>query len=274
MFGNVKTVYFAMLQLAKTLKRDHEVLQYSTLNEKLNIQSGVALAAGEEPDLTYMTIGRGGYVNVGTNGRNTLMHKVTDACLFEHIPFIIRETSNDLDPSERTRYRLRRLETHGGVQYFCYYGLKLDFTSATPTVSKITVNAGVQDTVPFIPTAGQVAPTPVTLDGAGRPITTSNTSISVDAPVETTLTSNDLQEIRDACEIIYGNASSAIISEIAYCSGVDRQVTSTEGGVSVTYMESIACQPCSFVNDDINTLYTSGSYTIRYILGTTLRLLT
>lgn len=274
MFGNVKTAWFAQWQLAKTLRQSHVVLPYTTINEKLSIEAGTASDPNNDShEMLYMTIGRGGYVNVGTNGRNTLMHKVTDACLFEHMPVRMAPLSAPLDPAERDRYRLRKVETHGGVQYEVFYAFSIDFTSATPETSVITVNAGVEDVDPFVSDAAQLNPTAVTLVN-GAPVTTSNRSIRVRAPIELVLSSQDLQYISEACEIIYGNTNSAIISEIAYCTGVDKQVTSTAGGTSVTYVEAIECQPANFVNDDINVQFTSGSITIRYNLGTTLRLLT
>lgn len=274
MYGNVKTVWFAMLQLAKSIQRDHSVLPYSTLNEKLNIQSGVSLATGEEPDMQYLAIGRGGVVNVGTSDRNLLQHKVTDGCLFEQIPFVMREVTNDLDPAERAKYRLRRLETHGGTQYFVYYLLKIDLASATPVVSKLDTTGGNEVEVPFVPIPSQLTPAPVALDANGLPITTSNLSILVSAPLEVILSTADITNIMDACEIIYGSPNKAIISEVSLCSGFDKSINSNLGGTSITHDEVIACQPCSFVNEDINLIYTSGSYTISYDIFTSLRLLT
>lgn len=274
MYGNVKTVWFAMLQLAKSLNRDHDVVAHSTLNEKLSIQSGVSLAAGEEPDVQYMAIGRGGVVNSGTSDRNMLQHKITDGCLFEQIPFVMREVGNDLDPAERDRYRLRKLETFGGVQYFCYYLLKIDIASSTPKINTIDTSGGTEDINPFIPNSSQLTPTPVPLDATGLPISTSNVSISVAAPVEILLTSQDIQNITDACKIIYGSVNKAIISEVAFCSGFDKIVSSSDGGININYTEAVACQPATFIGEDLNLLYTSSSYTFRYELGTTLRLLT
>lgn len=274
MYGNVKTMWFAMLQLSKSLNRDHDVVDYSTLNEKLNIQAGSSLAAGEMPDVQYMAIGRGGVVNNGQSDRDMLQHKVTDGCLFEQIPFAMREISNDFDPAERDKYRLRRLETYGGTQYFCYYLLKVDIASSTPELNKIDTSGGVEDISPFVPQPSQLTPTPVPLDATGLPISTSNVSISVAAPVEITLSSQDIQNITEACRIIYGSVTKAIISEVAFCSGFDKTVTSNDGGTTVNYTEAIACQPATFIGEDLNLLYTSNSYTFRYELGTTLRLIT
>lgn len=274
MYGNVKTVWFAMLQLAKSLNRDHDVVAHSTLNQKLNVLSGASLNAGEEPDIQYMAIGRGGVQNDGPTDRNMLQHKITDGCLFEQIPFVMREVTNDLDPAERERYRLRKLETYGGTQYFCYYLLAVDIASAAPEINTIDTSGGTEDINPFIPNAAQQTPTPVPLDANGLPITTSNVSISVEAPVEILLTSQDIQNIMDACEIIYGSANKAIISEVAFCSGFDETTTSNDGGLNVNYTEAKAVQPATFIGEDLNLLYTSSSYTFRYSLGTTLRLLT
>lgn len=46
--------------------------------------------------------------------------------LYGSIPFRLVPASNDISESEQDKYRFRRLETHGGVDYIGYYAKKFD----------------------------------------------------------------------------------------------------------------------------------------------------
>lgn len=274
MYSSVKTVNYAELQLNKSLNRDHTLEANSTLNQKLSIQSGVNFNAGERPEVEYLCIGRGG-VQYVSGDRNLLLHTVEDACFFEQMPFVMRETTNDLGPDERARYRLRVMENIGGKNYFVYYGLKVDLSTSIVNKELIDTTGGTENVSAWTSDASRQSPTPVSVDSSsGLPITTTNVSIKISASVEVVLTTEDIQNIIDAAEIKFGSPNKAIITEVGFCSGVDRNVTSTEGGVNVSYDEVIGCQVAQFIADDINLITTSTSYTIKYGLGTTLRLLT
>lgn len=277
MYTQTKTAWHAQQELARALKAPHYIEDFSTINEKLGIESGTPVPLNGVLDLTYLAIGRGGHNNVaGVNGESLvdiLQHKVTDGCLFEHLPFIIREISNDLSDSERAKYRLRRLETWGGKSYFAYYLRKLDLTTASPVIKKLVVENGNTTESTFTPLASQLNPTPVTIGSNGLPITVTNTHLAINAPITLTLDAADIKEITDACRIIYGDIRYSNITELAVCTGADRSSTSTSGGITVTYTEAVAVQPASFLGADVNLAYTTDEIQFRYKLGTTLRLL-
>lgn len=269
-YTTVKTVWHSKLEAVRALNVAFVPDQYSTLNEDLGVQSGVSIPAGSIPNIAYLAIGRGGHRNVtGTGGESLvdiLQHRITDATLFDQMPFVLREVTNDLSAGDRAKYRLRRTEIHGGVTYFAYYLRAITLSTANPVIEQVTVAAGAVTKTPYVPVASQLAPVPVSMTN-GVVNTATGTSMVVSVPVEVTLDSVDIAEIVAAAAIIHGDARFATISEVAVVSGIDNTVTSTDGGITVTYTEAIAAQCCNFIGADINLTYSSDTVNLAYRLS-------
>jgi len=230
----------------------YTVLPYSTLNQKLNIQAAATLNSGEIPKLKYAMVGIGGLsVGTGADGftyTTSYNHKPTDTGLFQELPFIVRPISSDISSTIQENYRLRKLITVGSVNYFAYYGKILDLsTIAMALQNRDVASDGSVSISDFTPGSSNLSPTP-TLLSSGTTVTTNGNYISATGSLPFILDANDVLELLNASSLIYGDENHAVISEIALCSGVDRVVTVTSGGISTTYTESIATQVMSYLS--------------------------
>ena len=105
MDNNVRTVYGAYLQTCSLLGLDVEIKPNSTLNQKFNLYPNEEFNNGQFPTVKYVTIGNGGHTaSIGVDGIplvNPVPHSPRHGALYNHLPFIIREVTNDLTPTER-----------------------------------------------------------------------------------------------------------------------------------------------------------------------------
>jgi len=95
-----RTCYSAYLQTSKYLGlTPFRILPHTTLNEKFNIQSGVAPAVGESPNVRYLVIGNMGHYTIkaddGSDETANVLHRSNDAALYNGIPFVVREPNDD-----------------------------------------------------------------------------------------------------------------------------------------------------------------------------------
>lgn len=268
-----RTIYGSYLQTCLTLRRPFVLKEHTTLNEKFGIQDGVAPAANIYPALDYWCIGNGG-MSITVNGdnlikKNAIQHRGTDAALFNHLPFVLRETNNDLTSSERIKYRLRREEVHAGRSYYAYYARKIDLTTAVVGMEYITVTEGVESLTPFVPNTGHLNPSPPILSNSGSNIVSGDMT-SITTPITLPFSLDDTKEFLDVCRILYGDDSYATISEIALVSGVDKVVSvSGSGGSSFNFTEVIAAQVNSHLIADYNMKFLSNSLNVDLDVGST-----
>lgn len=278
-FNATKTIWCSYVEQHKFFTRPYTAPAYSTINEKMAIQHGVALPTDQAPEIKYMVIGRKGHKNVAGIAdetiTDTLHHRISDAVLFEHIPFVVRKTTDDLSAAERSKYRLRRLENFGGTNYYCYYALVVDVSSGgDPVIEHIDMTGGAPGVVtPFVPAAQQQNPVPVSMTN-GVVNTSTGEHINVYTPLEVILDATAIANIIDACKIIYNDERYAVISEVGICSGLDKDVTSTAGGNTVTYTEALAMTMCHAISARANLQHNSSSVTLKYRLASSQPLLT
>jgi hypothetical protein len=247
----VRTLYASMLQTALNLALPFAPLPHSTLNEKFSIQNGVVASSGVSPSLGYWAIGNGGSsFTQGTNGLTIPVpnqHVGTDGGLFNHIPFVLRLLTNDLNSGQQANYRLRTIVTINGLQYAAYYLKKIPLDGAVINANLVSIVDGVKTVTAFTPTTDNLNPTPPTLD-PGVNLSSAN-YVQASCAIALTLDVDDVTEILNACTIIYGSANYAIISEIGLVSGVDKAVTSPGVGSStINVTEVIEAQIMAYVN--------------------------
>lgn len=252
MENTTRTLSGAYLQTCAYMKLPFELKANTTLNEKFGIQAEVTLDIGTVPSMRYFSIGIGGHTfSVGANGvtkNDIVQHRATDAALYKHLPFVLRAMNNDIDVTERAKYGLRRIESHNGAQYIAYYLKRIDFTNVEAGVEYTSIENDVSTVVDYVPSAANLNPTPPTLSPTGVNLVTGD-YVSATAKLTLTFSKSEIQEIRDACMIIYGDDNYAIISEIALCSGVDKVVTSPSiNNGSINFNEVIGVQITAFAN--------------------------
>lgn len=249
-----RTVFGAAMQTAQYLGKPYLVQENSTLNEKFGVQANAAPGENERHAVQYFAIGNGGHRAItGADGiayTTPNNHAATDAACFNHIPFVLREVSNDLSVEQRGQYALRRLETHNGTQYVAYYAKRLTLDNVNVNLQKTQIDGNNQTTTPFVPTAGNLSPTPVGEDaGTDNVIVASGEYVSGSAVVTINFNQADVDELREVARILYGDEKYAVISEVALVGGVDRTTTGPgPGTTSINYLEAIATQITTFIS--------------------------
>jgi hypothetical protein len=248
-----RTVYGASLQTSLLLNIPVDIKPNTTLNEKFGIFPTTFITQQDRPSMRYVAIGNGGHRSItgpeGISVPDPVQHTSTDAVLYKHLPFVLRDPANDLTPVQRANYGLRRVQSHDGKPYIAYYLKRLDYTTVVSKLDFKTVQeGGATTTSEFIPNSSNLEPIPPALSSTGVNVTTGN-YISATAKIPFTLNESDIQELLDAATIIYGDDNYAIISEIALCSGVDKVLTIDAGQPgSFNMNEVIGAQVVTFFN--------------------------
>lgn len=122
-----RTIYGLDLELSRLAGKQYNVIDNTSLNEKFNVLTEDDVPEGIYPTLKYFAIGVGEVDIVdGNKGYSYSKHSPVDAALFHHIPFVMKPIDEDLLPSERDKYRFRKIETFNGSDYACYYLKEID----------------------------------------------------------------------------------------------------------------------------------------------------
>ena len=268
-----RTIYGSELQTALALGLPYEIAANTTLNEKFGIQAGAALGASDRPSIHYFAIGCGGHRSItGAEGipyTSPINHRASDAALFKHMPFVLRRTNNDLTVTERANYALRRLESHGGLDYYAYYLKRIDLSTVTPSMEYTVTDNGVATTNPFVPTSSNLNPVATDLSNT-EVITTAGNFLSVSAAVPLSFSEQDVVEFKNVATILYGSELYAIISEIAVCSGVDRTVQAQSiSGNAFAFTEAVGVQIVTHVTSYYSVGFTNKGFDFTMDLGAT-----
>lgn len=248
-----RTVYGAAMQTAMYIGKPYQVQASSTLNEKFGIQVNALPGNTDRHAVRYFCIGNGGHRAItGAEGLSYTTpnhHEATDATCFNHLPFVLREVTDDLSVEQRSKYALRREEQHNGRAYFAYYGKRLLLDSVEVNLQKTTVDGNNQTSEPFVPTSSNLNPEPMSgTDQETNVIEASGEYVSGSAVVTIDFSAGDAEELRNVALILYGDEKYAVISEMALVGGVDRVVTGPgPGNNTINYNEVIACQVTTFI---------------------------
>lgn len=253
-YNSVRTIYLADLEFYRSLGLPFQLEDHSTLNEYFDIMNDAVLPENVYPTIKYLAIGRGGHANIsGSNGADksrNLEHDITDAVLKEHIPFLVTQIINGVEVgvtiAERAGLRMRKVFEKNGNTYVAYYVKVINIDSARPTKTVFHTENSVTTSTPYIATPAQLAPV-MYPPSNGETVESTSKHISSSINLSMNLDKTDINNIIDACLIIYGDAEMATISEVALVSGIDTTNSNSEGtNVAVTYTELVAAQCCNF----------------------------
>lgn len=247
---STRTIYGATLAAAQRSNEALPILPKSTLNEKFEVFKNELPANGEMPLVNYLAIGLNGRVmELTANGlyKSTAReYEPSWASLLKHIPFIMRPVDADLTASERSMYRMRRIEEHDGQHYACYYLRKQDLTAHPLRVEKRVVINGIVTPSAWEPSLSDLNPQPLS-PNPNNVMTTGNDYLSVSKKVPVVFTPTEIQEIMNCSNIIYGSPDYANVSELAVVSGIERTLVGDFNGTARDYAEVIYAQVCDFV---------------------------
>lgn len=223
-------------QLCQFLGIDTPDMAYSTINEKFNVGTALAVPNGVSPIAQYWAIGNGGfyitaYPGDGGVDQKPTPHNTTHTGLFSYTPFVIRPLASDLSSLERQNYRMRVQITHGGQDYWAYYLKKIDISEVSAVLEKRTSVSG-STPVPFAHVTSDMNPTLPVISGGGT-VTATGEYAAAMAVVPFVLTQQERDEYMAAINILYDGAlGRGTIGEIGIVSGAD--VLHTVGGVTYT----------------------------------------
>ena len=245
MLKSTRTPYGTYLSLCKQFNITPTILNRTTLNEKFGVLAGIHPTNINDITTKYIGIGNSGLkleTGVFDNiTRTTSVKRKPEAgALYNHIPFVMRPVGSDLIDIERKRYRIGPIETHDGIDYHVYYLRVIEEDSLVPTITTIKYDGSDTPVVSeFVPDDSILNPT--------HPTSTAITSsihdkIAVQVQVKFMLTEQDIAEIKNACEIIYGNTGFATVSELGLFSGVDVQTEVARDGSNISITEATVCQ--------------------------------
>ena len=235
MATNTFTVIDEYNQLCKRIGVEPDLIPNTTLNEHLGIISGDQGVARADGVMRYLGFGNGGHdviVNGGATGLSSKERLGQYQGLYNILPMAMKLVNSDFTPAEAANYRMRRLEVHNGVSYYAYYLRKLDTASLQPTIYLETTENGVVTTTPYVHG----------IDALVHPDFTpasGSTSYRLIAELYLTLdlTANEVSEIQNACEILYGGTGFSVVSELGLYSGVDTNITADLNGATVSLSE-------------------------------------
>ncbi len=247
---STKTLLGSKIELVSVLPVAMSVDLRSTLNSLHNV-----LASDEPtamPRLRYFGVGIGGAYNADDNIRRRAgKPERTDMGLYEHIPFRCVPVDEDISTAERKNYRIRVRRTIHGAEYFCYYLKLISFTGG-PEFVRINPADGSESPYELDPENLTPKITKTTTSG---PINSVVQEISTNVKCNIFVTGS---EILEYIGVMYGGDTSyAMLSEIGFFTGDEKQTTGTDGqGVSITYTESIYTQlfnKCTWIGTSMTT---------------------
>lgn len=266
-----RTVWGASLQTSLLLGLPYAPQESSTLNEKFDIEPDVDLA-GTIPHVKYFCIGNGGHrVIQGADSipyTSPVNHRASDAALFNHLPFVLREVGDDLTLDQRERYALRRKETINGVNYIAYYLKRMNLAAVQLEMQHTNVVDGNSTTVDFTASNSNLNPEHPQLPNDGV-ITTDGNYLTSSAIVPVLFDEDDVAELVNVARILYDNEQRAAISEIGLCSGVDKTVTADSPSGQFNYREAVGVQIATHITGYYPVGYTNKGFELQVEAGAT-----
>lgn len=249
-----RTMLGEYLQLVKWGNLQYTMEPNTTLNELFDVLPGVSPEPGVVPSIKYLTLGNLGHRFVIEDDQSAapdpVRHNPRDAACFNHIPFALREVTNDFPPDVQKLYCLRVNETHNNKQYVAYYGYRLDLSTSRARIQRVITRDGQETQPDYKYTSENLHPTRPTADFNGA-TAANGIQYAATAMMRLSLDARVIEEIVNAYQIRTGSPRSPFISELALCSGIDKTVP-IPGASSGSYLEAIACQVNVFLSTAVS----------------------
>lgn len=264
----IRTVQGARFSSAKSIGKNPEFDPRVTLNTKFSVQENVSHSDNDVLKIGYMAIGDWGHIwQTGKTSPVPVPHSPEDAACYRHIPFVAREISNDLSPSERSKYRMRVVRVIGTKTYALYFIRVIDLSLTTPTIEYRVVKDGNVTSKPYTPSSANLNPErPAVV--TDQSIDTSGTLIAVTSKIPFVMTETDMSELRNVGIVLYNDEMAGLISEFALVSGVDRVVSGNFGGTIANYTEIISATVTHFGSAFMHCIFDNVGKSTSLDLGT------
>lgn len=246
MYKIVRTIHSIVLDAVKKRAKTYPLLPNTTLNEKFDVEINKQNESEIDPVLKYFVIGNGNIISFGTNTEEVANinmayanHKVKDSALYNHVPFIVREVSNDLTLAEQASYRLRVTKTIGSVDYAGYFAKVIPDDGDSVSISTIVKSNTGEISISSFDTNDPELLNPAPSETHGDITADASSYIAVTATDNITLTYDDIVEIKNGIDLWYSEDTvekrSHFINEIGLCSGGD--ITTDDGRTESVYTQ-------------------------------------
>lgn len=251
MYKVTKTIYATELAAAHLTNTEYAIHEDTTLNEKFNVLN-VGIDNKILPTVEYISIGLSPTVIDASIDIEAYRHVPTNACLFYHVPFVLKPINEDLSFIEQSKYRLRSEVEINGSKYIAYYLKKINLSNIERSTLYVTTEDGGMLVDNFISTnISPLAPKlqyKESIEEENIKYVVSSTQMNISFDV------NELYEIRNACKIMYPDNPS-IIGEVGLCSGVEGILGNrTEAGkVQLNFVAKTIIN-LDVTDDEVNTI--------------------
>lgn len=256
-----------------------EIPNNTTLNQRHGILDSAKPSSAEKVYLGYLTVGNKGHRAVTGDGGVALTsvvdHAATHTSTYGPIPFVLRRITDDLPKAQRDLYVLRKQIEFSGVQYYAYYGMRLNISPADVTVAtkKVTIVDGKEKEEVYTFTTSDLYPEQISLPVTGA-VSTSPTNVKVSCPIRVSLGEFAIAEFVNALKILNnGDERYAVMSEFALCTGADRVIQIPVNTGTANFSEVVACQAYNYAMDHKALYYNSQELNLDFDLGSSLPLL-
>lgn len=270
----VRTPWGAELQTQKFVGLPFVLRPNTTLNERFDILTDASVAPNEMPDFECYVIGIGGHGMTNTTFNiaypTDVLFKAVNAALYKPMPFVLRQITNDLTPSQRDMYCLRTVVEYNGEDWYAYYGKRVSKKDLkTKLIKVIKQDDGTENVEEYIPDANCLSPTPPDILNTNVNVLNAEL-IRVSCTIKIPFTEFDAEEYRNVASIMFNTPRLSIISEIGICTGINRVIpTVTNGSTTINFKETIATQINMFANYFASAYEQSLGFDIELDIGTT-----
>lgn len=225
------TAMGALISIAVNTRQKVDIPKWTTLNEKYNVlaEESIGIKDGSQFVLGYYGLGIKGSRCTGqdANGlenRMAYQHFPNDFAAFFPIPFVMRLITEDLSEGERDNYRMRVVVKipDTGLTYACYYLRKIDFTNFDPhmKLGYKEPDTGNVSVVRYTPKEADLSPQPYELLSTDS-VPISNQYINSTGSMDLSLSGAELDELKNVCRILFGDASKAAVTEYYTAFGIE-----------------------------------------------------
>ncbi len=242
---SVNTIYGVRAQLLAELGIPYYSIKGSTLNEHLLVKPFYgAQNPLKYPKRKYVGVGIGGHKKVVTpHGVPIERHNLFEpeySQLFTHIPYVVRTPDNDLTLEEKLKYRMRAVLEKNGVIWLGYFLRPIENMPTDVTITRLTSENGFISPVPFVHDEKYQS----ILDSQLRTIDTFNhetktyDTISVSVNASLTFTADDVAELLNSINVLYGSDEFPILSELGMFAGIETSSAPLLPTDQSTYLET------------------------------------
>jgi hypothetical protein len=231
--NSTASIYYRDITLSMLKGVEYKPKNNTTLNEKFNIlPTQKPNDSKKYPSLKYMMIGNGG-VNTLFDVLKTSEHTTLDGCLFNPIPFLIVNKSQDLTLEERQKYRLRKETVINSIEYVEYYLKVIDDVPIDNDVFNVINNGETNLLTPFDYNQSRIL-NPIPRVKEDFITQDYNQYVAITSTIRFYLSVTEMENIKNAIKLKYGETTPVILTELGLCTGIDY---TTSSGVESIYTQ-------------------------------------